>query len=103
IIEDINKYQQITKCKKVELLNIKSELQHCSRKSRIILMELTNNHDTDDDDEHAQFFFTISSKNVDDFINESCGLQRVDHHISHLEYKSRSFKLILGRDVNCFE
>ncbi|CAF5219982.1 unnamed protein product, partial [Rotaria magnacalcarata] len=34
---------------------------------------------------------------------ESCGLQRVDHHISHLEYKSRSFKLILGRDVNCFE
>ncbi|CAM4752531.1 unnamed protein product [Rotaria magnacalcarata] len=69
IIEDINKYQQITKCKKVELLNIKSELQHCSHKSRIILMELTNNHDTDDDDEHAQFFFTISSKNVDDFIN----------------------------------
>ncbi|CAF3900121.1 unnamed protein product [Rotaria magnacalcarata] len=70
IIEDINKYQQITKCKKVELLNIKSELQHCSHKSRIILMELTNNHDTDDDDEHAQFFFTISSKNVDDFIND---------------------------------
>ncbi|CAF4332354.1 unnamed protein product, partial [Rotaria magnacalcarata] len=34
---------------------------------------------------------------------ESCGLQRVGHHISHLEYKSRSFNLILGRDVNYFE
>ncbi len=34
---------------------------------------------------------------------ESCGLQRVSHHISHLEYKSRSFNLILGRDVNYFE
>ena len=34
---------------------------------------------------------------------ESCGFQRVGHHISHLEYKSRSFNLILGRDVNYFE
>ncbi|CAF2039778.1 unnamed protein product, partial [Rotaria magnacalcarata] len=71
VIEDINKYQQITKSKKLELLKIKSELQQCCHKSRMILMELTNNHDidTDDEDEHAQFFFTISPTNVDDFIN----------------------------------
>ncbi|CAF2142791.1 unnamed protein product [Rotaria magnacalcarata] len=58
VIEDINKYQQITKSKKLELLKIKSELQQCCHKSRMILMELTNNHDidTDDEDEHAQFF-----------------------------------------------
>ncbi|CAF1641940.1 unnamed protein product, partial [Rotaria magnacalcarata] len=34
---------------------------------------------------------------------ESCGMQRVVHHISHLEYKSRSFYLIFCRNVNYFE
>ncbi|CAF3467232.1 unnamed protein product [Rotaria socialis] len=57
VIEDINNYQQITKSKKLELLKIKSELQQSCHKSRMILMELTNNDDTDDDDEYAQFFF----------------------------------------------
>ena len=34
---------------------------------------------------------------------ESSGFQCIGHHISHLEYKSRSFNWILGRDVNYFE
>lgn len=34
---------------------------------------------------------------------ESCDFQRVNHYITHLEYKSRSFILIFDRAVNYFE
>ncbi|CAF4272049.1 unnamed protein product, partial [Rotaria sp. Silwood2] len=68
VIEDVNLYQRMTKSKKLEILKIQSEFQQFCHKSRMALIEIADDSDIDDD-ERERFLFTLSAKNVDDFIN----------------------------------